>query len=59
MERGLRVTTLQGVINIRPILLSQYWSYEWLDGAIIILYFGGSNNIFTDCTDWFNRGIKT
>ena len=23
---------------------------EWLDGNIIISYFGGSNNIFADCT---------
>ena len=22
---------------------------EWLDGTIIISYFGGSNNIFADC----------
>ena len=27
--------------------LSQYWKFEWLDGTIIISYFGGSNNIFS------------
>ena len=49
MQRGLRVITLQGAIKKSPILLSQYWKFEWLDGTIIISYFGGSNNIFTDC----------
>ena len=46
MQRGLRVITLQGAIEKRPILLSLN---EWLDGNIIISYFGGSNNIFADC----------
>ena len=41
--------TLQGAIEKSPILLSQYWKSEWLDGNIIISYFGGSNNIFADC----------
>ena len=49
MQRGLRVITLQGAIKKSPILLSQYWKNEWLDGNIIISYFGGSNNIFVDC----------
>ena len=50
MQRGLRMITLQGAIEKSPILLSQYWKNEWLDGNIIILYFAGSNNIFADCT---------
>ena len=50
MQRGLRVISLQGAIEKSPILLSQYWKNELLDGTIIISYFGGSNNIFTDCT---------
>ena len=37
MQRGLRVITLQGAIE----------KFEWLDETIIISYFGGSNNIFT------------
>ena len=49
MQRGLRAITLQGAIDESPILLSQYWKNEWLDGNIIISYFGGSNNIFVDC----------
>ena len=49
MQRGLRVITLQGAIEKSPILLSQYWKNELLDGSIIISYFGGSNNIFADC----------
>ena len=48
MQRGLRVITLQGAIKKSQILLSQYWKNEWLDGSIIISYFGGSNNIFAD-----------
>ena len=49
MQRGLRVITLQGAIEKSPILLSQYYKNEWLDGDIIISYFGGSKNIFADC----------
>ena len=49
MQRGLIVITLQGTIEKSTILLSQYWKFEWLDGTIIISYFGGSNNIFADC----------
>ena len=30
-------------------IASQYWKNEWLDGNIIISYFGGSDNIFADC----------
>ena len=30
--------TLQGTIEKSPILLSQYWTFEWLDGTIIIWY---------------------
>ena len=48
MQRSLRVITLQGAIKKSPILLSRYWKNEWLDGNIIISYFGGSNNIFAD-----------
>ena len=50
MQRGLRVITLQAAIKKSPILLSQYWKNECLDGTIIISYFGGSNNIFADCS---------
>jgi hypothetical protein len=50
MQKGLRVITLQGAIKKSSILLSQYWKNELLDGSIIISYFGGSNNIFADCT---------
>ena len=48
MQKGLRVITLQGAIEKSPILLSQYWENEWLNGNIIISYFGGSNNIFAE-----------
>ena len=41
--------TLQRAIEKSSILLSQYWKNEWLNGSIIISYFGGSNNIFADC----------
>ena len=51
MQKGLRVITLQRAIEKSPILLSQYWKNEWLYGTIINSYFGGSNNIFADCTD--------
>ena len=46
MQRRLRVITLQDAIDKSPILQSQYLKNEWLDGTIIISYFGGSNNIF-------------
>jgi hypothetical protein len=49
MQRGLRVITLQGAIKKSPILLSQYCKNKWLDGTLIISYFGGSNNIFAEC----------
>ena len=42
MQRVLRVITLQGAIE----------KNEWLDSTINISYFGGSNNIFDDCTTW-------
>ena len=45
MQKGLKLITLQGAIEKSPILLSQYWKNELLDGNIIISYFGGSNNI--------------
>ena len=45
MQRGLRMITLQDAIEKSTILLSQYWKFEWLDGTIIISYFGGSNII--------------
>ena len=38
MQRGLIVLTLQGAIKESPIL--QYWNNVWLDGTIIISYFG-------------------
>ena len=50
VQRGLRVITLQEAIEKSPILLSQYWIFDWFDGTIIISYFGGSNNTFADCT---------
>ena len=49
MQKGLKFISLQGAIEKSPILLPQYWKNEWLDGNIIISYFGGSNNIFADC----------
>ena len=48
MQKGFLVITLQEAIKKSPILPSQYWKNEWLDGNIIILYFGGSNNIFAE-----------
>ena len=51
MQRGLRVIPLKGAIEKSTILLSQYWKIEWLDGTIVISYFGGSNNIFADSND--------
>ena len=50
LQRGLRVITLQGFIKKSPVLRKQYWKNESLDDTIIISYFGGSNNIFADCT---------
>ena len=38
MQRRLRVITLQGAIEKSPILLSQYWKNEWLDGSIIFIF---------------------
>ena len=49
MQRGLKFITLQGAKEKSPILLSQYWKNEWLNGNIIISYLDGSNNIFADC----------
>ena len=48
MQKRLKVITLQGAIEKSPILLSQYWKNEWLDGNIVISYFDGSNNICID-----------
>ena len=45
LSQSWRAITKLGAIEKSPILLSQYWKNEWLDGNIIILYFGGSNNI--------------
>ena len=56
MQKGLRVITLQGAIEKSPILLTQCLKNDWLDGIIIISYFGGSNNIFADC-NW-SRTLK-
>ena len=39
MQKGLKFISLQGI----------YWKNEWLDGNIIISYFGGSTNIFAVC----------
>jgi hypothetical protein len=52
------VITLQGAIEKSPILLSQYWKFEWLDGPIIISYFGGSNHIFADCNLKLHSGLN-
>ena len=41
-------------IEKNPILLSQYWKNEWLDGTITISYFVGRNNIFADCIIYFS-----
>ena len=56
MQRGIIVITLQRAKEKSPILLSQYWKTEWLDGTIIISYFGGSNNIFADSMSVFMYG---
>ena len=53
MQTRLRVITLQGAIEKSPILLSQYWKFEY-DCTIIISFFGGSNNIFADCKVYAN-----
>ena len=42
MQIRLRVITLQGAIE----------KNRWLDGTIIISYFGGSKNIFTECISY-------
>ena len=56
MERGLRVITLRGPIEKSPILLSQYWKIiGWHHNYS---YFGGSNNIFVDCT-WTQPRISS
>ena len=34
MQKLLKLITLQGAIEKSPILLSQYWKNEWLDGNI-------------------------
>ena len=58
MQRELRVITLQGAIEKSTILLLQYWNNECLDSTIIILYFGGSYNIFADCTTKFVNPLE-
>ena len=57
MQRGLRVITLQGETEKSPILLSQYWKNDRLDGTIIITHFDGSNNILVDCIFLFGSGL--
>ena len=47
MQKGLKLISLQGAIEKSPILMNNW--IEWLDGNIIISYFGGSNNIFAEC----------
>ena len=39
--------TIQGAIEKN--CDSNIGKNEWLDGTLIISYFGGSNNIFADC----------
>ena len=52
-------------MQIRLGVISQYWKNESLDGTIIISYFGGSNNIFVNCTlglfkiIWFSTKFTT
>ena len=46
MQKGLKLITLQGAME----------KNEWLNGNIIISYFGGSNNIFADCI--WKYGVK-
>ena len=50
--------TLQGAIKKSLIFLLEYQKNEWLDGTIIISYFGGSNNIFTDFIYFINLQNK-
>ena len=50
-KRIKNLITFQGAIEKSPIMLLQYFKFKWLDGTIIISYFGGSNNIFADCTN--------
>ena len=40
LAKRLRATTKWGALEKSPILLSQYWKNEKLDGIIIILYLG-------------------
>ena len=48
MQRRLRVLTYKENREKYYIAIA-YWKNEWLDGTIIISYFGGSNNIFAVC----------
>ena len=45
-----RMITIKGAIEKSPILLLQYWKNKEFHSIIIILYFGGTNNIFADYT---------
>ena len=49
-QKGLRVITLQGAIKKVQCCFHNIGNFVWMDGTIIISYFGGSNNIFADCT---------
>ena len=59
MQWGLRVITLQGALEKNPILLSHYWKFEWLDGTIIISYFGGIAIILSPTVFVFRCNIIT